>query len=132
MITHPRTEELAQAVAAWIDQIRPSLDPRNAFLARVAVNVMGVIGRELTLGPRPRPAPSSGMAAVLGHGGDFADLNAELCARIRAGELTVETPGLLAGAAGHGRATRSPSTSRTTGRRAAARARWVLMEPSKP
>jgi hypothetical protein len=32
---------------------------------------------------------------VLGHAGTYADLNAELCARIRASELTVETPGLL-------------------------------------
>ena len=48
MISHPRTEELAEAVAAWIDQIRPSLDPRNAFLARVAANAMATVYRELT------------------------------------------------------------------------------------
>ena len=42
MITHPKTEELARAVAGWIDELRPSLDPRNAFLARVAVNVLGL------------------------------------------------------------------------------------------
>ena len=51
MITHPRTEELAQSVALWIEQIRPSLDPRNAFLARVAANAMATIGREITQGP---------------------------------------------------------------------------------
>ncbi|HEY0437744.1 MAG TPA: DUF6285 domain-containing protein [Phenylobacterium sp.] len=96
MITHPRTEELAQAVAGWIDQIRPSLDPRNAFLARVAVNVLGVIGRELTLGPAAEARAVEGLAGVLGHDGDFAALNSELCAGIRAGELSVETPGLLA------------------------------------
>ena len=96
MITHPRTEELTQAVAGWIDQIRPTLDPRNAFLARVAVNVLGVIGRELTLGPAAEARAVAGLEGVLGHGGDFAALNAELCERIRAGELTTETPGLLA------------------------------------
>ena len=96
MITHPRTEELAQAVALWIDQIRPSLDPRNAFLARVAVNVLGVVGRELGRGPAAEATAAGLMADLLGHEGSHAELNAELCAAIRSGDLTVETPGLLA------------------------------------
>jgi uncharacterized protein DUF6285 len=95
VITHPRTEELAEAVAAWIDQIRPTLDPRNAFLARVAANAMATIGRELTQGVAAEARAVSEMGGVLGHDGTFVDLNAELCARIRSGELTVETPGLL-------------------------------------
>jgi hypothetical protein len=96
VITHPKTEELAKAVANWIDEVRPGLDPRNAFLARVAVNVLGVIQRELTAGPGAEARAVEGMSGVVGHGGDFAALNAELCARIRAGEFSVETPGLLA------------------------------------
>lgn len=95
MITHPRTEELAESVRLWIDEIRPTLDPRNAFLARVAANAMATIARELTQGPAADVEAISGMGAVLGHGGTYDELNAELCARIRAGELTVETPGLL-------------------------------------
>lgn len=96
MITHPRTEELAQAVGGWIDQIRPSLDPRNAFLARVAANAMATIGRELTLGPAAEAQAVARMSELLGHGGAQPDLTSELCAKIRAGEFTVETPGLLA------------------------------------
>jgi hypothetical protein len=96
VITHPRTEELAEAVGAWIDQIRPGLDPRNAFLARVAANAMATIGRELTLGPAATARAVAVMSELLGHDGDQADLNSELCAKIRAGEMTVETPGLLA------------------------------------
>ena len=96
MITHPLTEELALAVAAWIDQIRPSLDPRNAFLARVAANAMATIGRELTQGPAAEAQAVARMSELLGHAGTHAELNTELCARIRAGELTVETSGLLA------------------------------------
>ena len=49
MISHPRTEELAESVRLWIDEIRPTLDPRNAFLARVAANAMATIARELTV-----------------------------------------------------------------------------------
>jgi len=96
VITHPRTEELAESVRLWIDEIRPTLDPRNAFLARVAANAMATIARELTQGPTAEAAAIAGMAEVLGQGGTYAELNSELCGRIRSGELTVETPGLLA------------------------------------
>ncbi len=96
MITHPRTEELAESVRLWIDEIRPTLDPRNAFLARVAANAMATIGRELTQGPAAEAQSVALMTEILGHPGPHAELNTELCARIRSGELTVETPGLLA------------------------------------
>ncbi|WP_397420887.1 DUF6285 domain-containing protein [Phenylobacterium sp.] len=96
MITHPKTEELARSVALWIEQIRPTLDPRNAFLARVAANAMATIGREITQGPAAEAEAVRLMGEVLGRTGDHADLNTELCAQIRSGKLTVETPGLLA------------------------------------
>jgi hypothetical protein len=95
LITHPRTEELVESVRLWIDEIRPSLDPRNAFLARVAANAMATVYRELAQGPAAESAAVAGMASVLGHSGSYAELNSELCARIRTGEFTVETPGLL-------------------------------------
>jgi hypothetical protein len=96
VISHPKTEELAESVRLWIDEIRPTLDPRNAFLARVAANAMATIYRELTQGPAAEAAAVEGISGVLGHDGDFAALNTELCERIRSGELTVESPGLLA------------------------------------
>ncbi|HEY8004396.1 MAG TPA: DUF6285 domain-containing protein [Phenylobacterium sp.] len=96
MITHPRTEELVQSVALWIDQIRPGLDPRNAFLARVAANALATVGRELAQGPDAEARATALMAELLGHLGTHAELNAELCECIRAGDLTTETPGLLA------------------------------------
>ena len=96
MITHPRTEELAESVRLWIDEIRPTLDPRNAFLARVAANAMATIARELTQGPAADIEAVARMGEVLGREGAYDELNSELCARIRAGSLTVESPGLLA------------------------------------
>ena len=96
MITHPRTEELVEAVARWIDTIRPELKSRDAFLARVAVNVLGVVQRELTLGPAAEADAVERMSGLLGHGGGYADLTAELCAKLQAGELDAQTPGLLA------------------------------------
>lgn len=96
MISHPRTEELAESVRLWIDEIRPTLDPRNAFLARVAANALATIHRELTQGPAAEAEAVARMGEVLGHRGTYGELNAELCARIRAGDLTAESPGLLA------------------------------------
>ena len=40
MIEHPKAEELVEAVARWIDGVRPQLAPRDAFLARVAANAL--------------------------------------------------------------------------------------------
>jgi hypothetical protein len=96
VITHPRTEELVESVRLWVEEIRPTLDPRNAFLARVAANALATVHRELTQGPAAEAQALAAMREVLGRDGSYADLNAELCALIRSGELTVETPGLLA------------------------------------
>ena len=95
MIEHPRADELVDAVAKWIDAIRPSLPPRDAFLARVAANVLSVVRRELILGPDADAAAAERLAALLGHRGELKDLNVELCEKLRAGEMDIGTPGLL-------------------------------------
>lgn len=96
MITHPKPEELTEAVAAWIEEIRPSLDPRNAFLARVAANALATVGRELALGDAAKAAATQRFTDLLGHGGTYEGLAWELCEKLRAGEMGVTTPGLLA------------------------------------
>ena len=95
MITHPKTEELAKAVAGWIDEIRPGLDPRNAFLARVAANAMATIERELIQGPAADAEAVRRLTSLLGRTGDLEALEAALCAEIRAGRADEHTPGLL-------------------------------------
>jgi hypothetical protein len=96
VIEHPRAEELVEAVARWIDSIRPNLPPRDAFLARVAANALGVVRRELIQGPPAQAAAVERLSALLGHEGDLATLNAELCDRLRTGQMDATTPGLLA------------------------------------
>ena len=96
MIEHPRAAELVAAVGAWIDSVRPQLAPRDAFLARVAANVLGVVGRELEQGPAAELAASRRLSELLGRSGDLAALEAELCALLRAGRMDAATPGLLA------------------------------------
>jgi hypothetical protein len=95
MTTHPRTEELVAAVAGWIEELRPTLDQRDAFLARVAVNALGIVGRELTIGAQVDAAAARRLGALLGRSGSVEGLEAALCAAIRAGEVSVDTPGLL-------------------------------------
>ncbi|WP_309643458.1 DUF6285 domain-containing protein [Phenylobacterium sp.] len=96
MIQNPRADELVEAVARWIDSVRPSLAPRDAFLARVAANVLSVVKRELLMGPEAEAAATARLAALLGHEGALIDLNAELCANLRDGKMDRDTPGLLA------------------------------------
>ena len=96
MIEHPKAEELAQAVAGFLESIRSQLNPRDAFLARVAANAMGVIGRELAGGRAAEDAAAARLGALLSREGGLDDLNADLCARLRTGEMDAATPGLLA------------------------------------
>lgn len=96
MIEHPRADELVEAVAKWIESVRPSLAGRDAFLARVAINALGVVQRELVQGPAAHWAAVDRYAALLGHEGDLASLSHELCELIRTGQVDVATPGLLA------------------------------------
>lgn len=96
MIDHPRAEELVEAVARWIDSVRPGLPPRDAFLARVAANALSVVRRELIDGPTAELAAQARLAELLGRDGTVAELNAELCARLRDRAMDRDTPGLLA------------------------------------
>jgi len=95
VITHPKPEELTEAVGRWIEEIRPQLDPRNQFLARVAANALAAVTRELTLGEEAKAAAVHRLGPILGHGGTYEGLNWELCEKLRAGELDAATPGLL-------------------------------------
>lgn len=96
MITHPTAQEIVDAVSRWIDGVRPNLTGRDAFLARVAVNALGIVSRELATGQQAEAAAKERMAGLLGQDGDYASLNAELCRRLRDGEIDRDTPGLLA------------------------------------
>ena len=96
MIENPRADELVDAVAKWIDSIRPSLPPRDAFLARVAANVLSVVKREILLGPQADAAAVERLSQLLGVSGNVNTLNAGLCERLRSGDMDAETPGLLA------------------------------------
>jgi hypothetical protein len=101
VISHPKPEELTEAVGRWIEQIRPQLDPRNQFLARVAANALAAATRELSLGAQAEAAAVERLEAILGHGGSYRGLTWELCEKLRSGEMGAATPGLLAALRGN-------------------------------
>jgi hypothetical protein len=103
MTSHPNPSELVRAVAQWLDEARPQLDARNAYLARVAVNALAIVERELTLGEGAEAALAPKLAALLdreasgrSEGLPYKELIRTLCERLRSGEMHFDTPGLVA------------------------------------
>jgi hypothetical protein len=96
MITHPVAAELARSVAQWIDEVRPQLDQRNAYLARVAMNALAVVDRELMQREPAEQLITSRLSKLLGQEGSYEALARVLCDQLKNGAMNIETPGLLA------------------------------------
>lgn len=96
----PSAAELVEAVAEWIETaLSPSLTGSDRFHARVAVNTLRIVERELRAGPAHHQSDHLAFAAFLGRADLPADaedeLTAELVRRLRAGELDDRTAELL-------------------------------------
>ena len=94
MQNRPTAEELLVAVREFLQgTVMPELTGRVAFHARVAVNVLAIVERELAQGPAAAATEQRELAALLGHDGDLLTLNRELSAAIRRGDFDGrETP----------------------------------------
>lgn len=91
----PTVPELVEAVREFMEQeVQPQLEGAVGFHARVAVNVLKIVERELARGPELAEAERAGLAALLGRDGSLEELNAELVEGIRAGRFDIDTPGL--------------------------------------
>lgn len=78
----PSAQELVEAVREWLQrEIMPATEGRLQFHARVAVNVLAMVERELRLGVDQAQAHDARLAAL------GASDDADLAARVRAGEL---------------------------------------------
>ena len=99
MIDRPTGSELAEAVRHFLEtEIAPTLsDHRLRFRTLVAMNALGILERELELGPALLRAEVERLAALLDEEAEPPDdvgalqaraleLNRELARRIRAGE----------------------------------------------
>ena len=95
MSTHPTADELLQAVSGFIERIAADLKDRDVFLARVAVNAIGVVRREMSAGPQAETAATARLRTLLDRDGDFFTLNAALCEAIDKGGFDHDEGDLL-------------------------------------
>jgi len=80
--------ELLDAVREFLERdVLDAVEGRVQFHTRVAINALGMIGRELELTAAHDAADIAELEAILGHGGDRKELEIELAARIRDGSL---------------------------------------------
>jgi hypothetical protein len=84
----PTAAELVTSVREFLERdVMAATEGRVQFHTRVAVNALGMIERELTLGPEFRDAERARAAALLGRDGDAAALERDIAAGIRDGSL---------------------------------------------
>jgi hypothetical protein len=92
----PAASDLLDAVREFMERdLLPVVSGDLRFQCRVAINVLGIVMRELDLAPAQHEAKRQRLAVLLGHEGSIGELNRELARRIRDGEIGEETPGLL-------------------------------------
>ena len=95
----PSSKELLEAVKAFIDATAmPNLSGHAAFHARVASNALAIVLREMDLRPDSEADEHNRLQALLGSDAGreaLGLLNRDLCDKIRSGEFTLNTPGLL-------------------------------------
>lgn len=91
MNTAPTAHEIIAAAAAWLDNGAPDA---SGFAGKVAANALGIVARELDLGPAAEARAVERLAALTGRAGSFADLEAALCDLIDAGAVDLDDPRL--------------------------------------
>jgi hypothetical protein len=91
MREQPTGPELLDAVSEFLrSEVIPQLSGRTGFHARVAVNVLQIVRREMTEGPRAEAEEASRLRALLSQAGEAADLAKALCERIAGGGIEAD------------------------------------------
>ncbi|HVS12658.1 MAG TPA: phosphotransferase family protein [Thermoanaerobaculia bacterium] len=97
----PTALELVESARAFLlEELRPELDDRRAFEALVAANALGIVARELELGPVHDGLERAGTIELLGGGPELAgrstaELARALVRAVRSGALDARDPRLL-------------------------------------
>jgi 3-methyladenine DNA glycosylase AlkD len=92
----PTAKDLVEAVREFLEtRVMPVMQGQTAFHARVAANVLAIVERELELGPVLDADEHERLRRLLEKEGTQAELNRELCLRIREGMMEYEDPALV-------------------------------------
>jgi Domain of unknown function (DUF6285) len=95
MQDQPTPIELTKAVAQFLkNDIAPAITGHNAFKLRVAINMLDLVARQLTLEEGGNATEAARLTRLLGLDGSLLDLNQALAERIARGEVDLQTPGL--------------------------------------
>lgn len=94
----PSAAELLAAIREFLERdVQPKLDGRPHFHLRVAINSLGILEREATLGPKADADELARLRDLLDRSdGDMQELNSELARRLRAGLLDEQDSALMA------------------------------------
>jgi hypothetical protein len=95
MQDEPTPTELTKAVADFLrDDIAPMISGHNAFKLRVAINMLDLVTRQLTLAEASDAEEAARLRALLGIDGALIELNRTLADKIARGEVDLATSGL--------------------------------------
>ena len=96
MREQPSAAELLDGVAEFMTkELMPRLSGRVAFHTRVAINVLAIVRREMTLGPAAAAREAARLAELLDAEGDAEALTDAFCERIAHGEIDANDPKLI-------------------------------------
>jgi adenosine/AMP kinase len=88
MADRPTADELIVAVREFLERdVMPVVDGRTAFHLRVAMNVLNIVERELTVGEAVADQERNRLITIVGHDGDLESLRREAATQIRTGAL---------------------------------------------
>lgn len=95
MQDEPTPIELTRAVADFLrGDIAPMISGHNAFKLRVAINILDLVTRQLTLEEGSDGREVERLTGLLGMKGSVMELNRVLAQRIAKGEFDLSTTGL--------------------------------------
>jgi hypothetical protein len=95
MQDEPTPIELTRAVADFLrNDITPMISGHNAFKLRVAINILDLVIRQLTLEESSDAKEVERLTSLLGMKGSVMELNRVLAERIAKGEFDLSTTGL--------------------------------------
>jgi hypothetical protein len=95
MQDEPTPIELTKAVADFLrNDITPMISGHNAFKLRVAINILDLVTRQLTLEEGSDAKEVERLTSLLGTTGSVTELNRVLAERIAKGEVDLTTSGL--------------------------------------